>query len=190
MQHRVTRYVAFLRGINLGKRRLEMSRLRILFEQLGFNDVETFIASGNVLFSTRERNARKLETRIATHLAQALGYDVDTFVRTLEHVEAIAKSTPFPEAPESCTVTVAFMHDELDARAAALLGGIETETDAFIVKSTEYFWMCRTRTSESRIWVLPEMKALKLPSATMRNMTSIRKLAARHGRGAAKQVGE
>ena len=179
----MTRYVAFLRGINLGKRRLEMSRLRDVFDALGFDDVDTFIASGNVLFSTRERNTRTLEARIAAHLAQKLGYDVDTFVRTLEHVEAIARSTPFPEASESCTVTVAFMHDELDARAAALLAGIETETDAFIVKSTEYFWMCTTRTSDSRIWTLPEVKALKLPSATMRNMTSIRKLAARHGRG-------
>ena len=44
------RYIAFLRGINLGKRRLPMSQLRDLFEELGFDDVDTFIASGNIVF--------------------------------------------------------------------------------------------------------------------------------------------
>jgi uncharacterized protein (DUF1697 family) len=43
------RYIAFLRGINLGKRRLPMSQLKALFEELGFREVETFIASGNVV---------------------------------------------------------------------------------------------------------------------------------------------
>ena len=47
------RYVAFLRGINLGKRRPPMSELKRLFEELGFTNVATFIASGNVLFETK-----------------------------------------------------------------------------------------------------------------------------------------
>jgi uncharacterized protein (DUF1697 family) len=47
------RYIAFLRGINLGKRRLPMSQLKALFEELGFDDVETFIAGGNIVFSSK-----------------------------------------------------------------------------------------------------------------------------------------
>ncbi len=82
----MNRYVAFLRGMNLGKRRLEMSQLKTLFEELGYGQVATFIASGNVIFSTRERNAQKLEVRIAEHLERSLGYGVDTFVRTLDEV--------------------------------------------------------------------------------------------------------
>ena len=82
------RYVAFLRWMNLGKRRLPMSRLKALFEELGFQDVDTFIASGNVLFSSPVTDPGKLETRIAGHLESSLGYGVDTFVRTLEQVAA------------------------------------------------------------------------------------------------------
>jgi uncharacterized protein (DUF1697 family) len=55
------RYVAFLRGINLGQRRPPMSRLRALFGEMGFDEVETFIASGNVLFSCRQKNCGRLE---------------------------------------------------------------------------------------------------------------------------------
>ena len=58
------RYIAFLRGMNLGKRRLPMSRLKELFEELGFNDVETFIASGNVLFSSKVKNPRRWNHRL------------------------------------------------------------------------------------------------------------------------------
>jgi uncharacterized protein (DUF1697 family) len=70
------RYIAFLRGINLGTRRLPMSRLRDLFEKLGFDDVKTFIASGNVVFSSKVKDASQLELRIAKHLEASLGYSV------------------------------------------------------------------------------------------------------------------
>jgi uncharacterized protein (DUF1697 family) len=91
------RYVAFLRGINLGKRRPPMARLRSLFEELGFGAVETFIASGNVIFSARAADSNRLESRIAAHLEESLGYGVDTFARTLDEIAAIAKGKVFPE---------------------------------------------------------------------------------------------
>jgi uncharacterized protein (DUF1697 family) len=94
------RYVAFLRGINLGKRRPPMSQLRELFEEMGFDEVETFIASGNVLFSSKQRMRSELETRIARQLEDSLGYAVDTFVRTVEEVTAIGKAKMFPEDGE------------------------------------------------------------------------------------------
>ncbi len=176
-----TRYVAFLRGINLGKRRIEMARLRELFEQLKLDDVETFIASGNVIFSSRERDIQKLESRIATHLEKALGYDVDTFVRTMTAVEAIAGYPAFGGGDGTETIHVAFMHEPLERAKEVALAGIRTPDDQFHVISAEYFWLCRIRTSDSLVWKLPEMKRLALPSATMRNITSVRKLVAKHG---------
>src|SRR5450755_4384366 len=91
------RYIAFLRGMNLGKRRLPMSRLKELFEELGFGGVETFIASGNVLFSSKVTDTQALELKIARHLEAALGYAVDTFVRTAKEVAAIGGAKIFPE---------------------------------------------------------------------------------------------
>ena len=175
------RYVAFLRGINLGKRRLEMARLRTLFEEMGHEDVETFIASGNVIFTTGARNISALEAATAKYLEGSLGYDVDTFIRTLDGVAAIAASSPFPDADGSETVHVAFLHNPLSNAAGRALTDVRSMDDEFCVDGAEYYWLCRIRTSDSKIWASPEMKSLSLPRATMRNMSSIRKLVAKFG---------
>lgn len=176
------RYVAFLRGINLGKRRLEMSRLKQLFEELGYEGVATFIASGNVIFSASERDGKKLESRIALHLEQSLGYGVDTFVRTLAEVRAIAESTPFPEdGNEGITTHVGFVRDAIGGEVARGLLAARTSVDELRVIGREYYWLCRIRTSDSKVWASREVKALRLPSSTMRNMSSVRKLIAKHG---------
>lgn len=175
------RYVAFLRGINLGKRRLPMSRLAGLFGELGFSDVSTFIASGNVLFSTRKTDRKGLELRIAQHLESGLGYPVDTFLRSAEEVNAIAASRLFSE--DGCpgvTIYVGFMHVAFPPESARKLTAIRTEHDEFRVAGTEYYWLCRVRSSESEVWTLPSMKAIQFPSATVRNMNTVRKLVAKH----------
>jgi uncharacterized protein (DUF1697 family) len=175
------RYIAFLRGMNLGKRRLPMSRLKKLFEELGFDAVETFIASGNVLFSSKVTDTRALESKIAGHLEAALGYDVDTFVRTAKEVTAIGGAKIFPEdGNEGITIHVGLLQQKLPDETATKLAAVHTAGDEFRVTGREYYWLCRTLTHESKVWTLPEIKALNLPTATMRNLTSIRKLIAKH----------
>jgi uncharacterized protein (DUF1697 family) len=175
------RYVAFLRGINLGKRRPPMSQLRELFKQIGFDQVETFIASGNVLFSSKETNRSELESKIARQLETSLGYEVDTFVRTVQEVARIGKAKLFPEESEpGVTIHVGFLHDELAPDVARKLAAVRTKEDAFRVNGREYYWLCRGRMSDSKVWALPEIKALRLPRSSMRNIISIRKLIAKH----------
>ena len=77
------RYVAFLRAINVGGHVVKMDDLRRRFAQLGFTEVETFIASGNVIFSSPSRDAAALEKKIERQLEKSFGYEVKTFVRTL-----------------------------------------------------------------------------------------------------------
>ncbi len=57
---------------------------------------------------------------------------------------------------------------------------MRTNEDEFRVEERELYWLCRVRTSDSKVWTLPEIKALKFPTVTLRNMTSIRKLVAKH----------
>lgn len=175
------RYLAFLRGINLGKRRLKMDHLRELFVEMGCTDVETYIASGNVIFDDRARDARKLALKIEQHLAARLGYDVDTFVRTRAEVAALAAMRPFANAdlsaPEN-TVHVGFFSASLPAAQARSLAAIRTPTDEFHVTGREYFWLCRgIKSSASDVWASPALRALKLPSSSMRNLKTIRALA-------------
>ena len=158
-----------------------MSRLRELFEGLGYEDVATFIASGNVIFSAAERDAGALESRTAAHLAESLGYRVDTFIRTLAHVEGIARSIPFVEdGDDGITIHVGFLHDEPSPEWKQGFVAVRSNVDEFRVDGREYYWLCRIRTSDSRIWTSREVKALSLPTSTMRNMSSIRKLVAKH----------
>jgi uncharacterized protein (DUF1697 family) len=174
-------YVAFLRGINVGRRRVSMGTLRELFEQLELQAVETFIASGNVLFSARTTSIASLESRIASHLEAALGYPVDTFVRTAEEVIQIGADRPFADDGQpGNTIHVAFMHARLPAAERRKLEALQTPFDQFRVCGREFYWLCRIRTSDSQVWKLPAAKAIELPSVTMRNLSAIRRLIAKH----------
>ncbi len=174
-------YIAFLRGINLGKRRVKMDHLADLFRALKFIDVATFIASGNVIFSSQSADAAKLEKQIAAHLARALGYEVDTFVRTRAEVAAIAAFRGFSSADmddPANTIHAGLLTTALSRDQHRGLEACRSDVDEFRVIGRDYYWLCRRiKTHESKIWASKELKALKLPSSSMRNLTTMRKLA-------------
>ena len=175
-------YVALLRGINLGRRRVRMEDLRACFEALKFRDVATFIASGNVLFETATADETKLAARIAAHLEKSLGYPVDTFVRTRAELAAVVAAEPFSRRerlPPEHIVHVGFLGAPLDAAQAAGLAAIATPRDAFHVAGREFYWLYRgDKSSDSEVWRSPALRALKLPTATMRNLSMLRRLVA------------
>src|SRR5215467_6473926 len=95
----VSRFFAFLRAINVGGgRTVKMQSLRRVFESLGFSKVETFIASGNVIFETMTQKTKTLESKIEKALQEALGYEVRTFVRTEAELAKIAGYRPFRQS--------------------------------------------------------------------------------------------
>ncbi len=174
-------HIAFLRGINLGRRRMKMDQLRTLFEAMRFAQVATFIASGNVIFSSRNGDRRKLEQQIQAHLKVALGYEVDTFVRTREEVVAVANFEPFAKvdmANPSSTMSVGFLREPLSTEQARRFSACRTAADEFCVNGREYYWLCRIKTNESKVWASSAMRSVGLPTSSMRNLTTVRKLAA------------
>jgi uncharacterized protein (DUF1697 family) len=90
----MTTYIAFLRGINLGKRNVKSDELRSIFSGMGFGNVRTYIASGNVLFDTKEKDAEKLTKKIEKGLQDALGYKVIVFLRSHGELESILENNP------------------------------------------------------------------------------------------------
>ncbi|HEX5688887.1 MAG TPA: DUF1697 domain-containing protein, partial [Roseiflexaceae bacterium] len=139
------RYIAFLRAINVGGHVVKMDRLRALFVELGFADVATFIASGNVIFETPEANVLALEAQIERHLHQALGYEVATFIRTPAELATIA-ATPFPDAGSAYHgLYVSFIKEPLGDVARQRLLALQTENDAFHTQGCEFYWLCRAR---------------------------------------------
>lgn len=176
------RYVAFLRAINVGGHTVKMDHLRELFESLGFNNVATFIASGNVIFETRSTKVPALEQKIAAHLRGALGYDVATFLRTTPELAAVADYTPFPtidHVAEGFALNVGFLHATPSAEAQKALSAFTTDVDEFHVHDREVYWLCRTKISDSTFNGGKLEKALGMPS-TMRNVNTVAKLAAKY----------
>lgn len=175
------RTIAFLRAINVGGHTVKMDTLRRLFEELGFEGIETFIASGNVAFETVEAAAAALERRIETHLRDALGYDVATFLRTDAEVAAIATYQPFPPAEVAAAQArnVGFLKDPLDDDAIAKVLAFTTDIDAFHIHGREIYWICRTKQSESTFSNAILERALRRP-ATWRNLNTLQRLAAKY----------
>ena len=141
----MARFVAFLRALNVGGSHVvKMDALRSIFEGLGFAGVETFIASGNVIFETRSRDAAAMERKIEKALELSLGHEVATFLRSPEDVARIARYQAFSEAATAAAVSVNVgLLKEAPARATreAILK-LKTDIDDLHVDGAEIYWLC------------------------------------------------
>ena len=174
-----TRYVAFLRAINVGGHTVKMDRLRALFGALGLQDVETFIASGNVLFDAPAAGIPKLETRLEARLAEVLGYEVLTYIRPLAVLSRVATDHPFDtHEADGHALSIGFLKTPLGPERSAALKALAGDYDAFHVGDREVYWLCRGRMSDSKLFGKVLDRAIGSP-ATFRNVTTVRKLAAR-----------
>ncbi|MGB1274364.1 MAG: DUF1697 domain-containing protein, partial [Nannocystaceae bacterium] len=125
------RYAAFLRGMNIGGRRITNADLCACFETIGFTEVSAFLASGNVVFQSRQA-AKATQQRISNGLAKQLGYDVPTFLRSAAEVRAVAGSNPFLERPTANArgkLQVAFLHRPASSEALTEVAAHSSEDD-------------------------------------------------------------
>ncbi|MFN2564926.1 MAG: DUF1697 domain-containing protein [Gemmatimonadaceae bacterium] len=176
----MSRYVAFLRAINVGGRVVKMDQLRALFEAMRLRNVETFIASGNVLFDTRSDNVDSLERRIEKRLEGLLGYEVVTFVRTPEEIAAAAAYAPFGDPAALGPVHalyVGFLKTAPSEEAKQKLLSYRTKTDDLDVQGREVYWRAVKSLRESLF--SGALLEKTLGPATMRNVSTVRKLAAK-----------
>jgi len=90
-------YIAFLRGINLGKRQVKMGDLQKIFVDLGFTEVKTLIATGNVIFETDEQNEEVLRVKLETVLEKRFAFSIPVILRTKREIEKLLELNPFKE---------------------------------------------------------------------------------------------
>lgn len=180
MSARDARRIAFLRAINVGGHTVTMDRLRRLFEGMGFGAVETFIASGNVVFEAPPADRAALERRVATALGKALGYEVATFVRTPDELAAIAAYQAFPAAAvaRARTQVVGFLARPLGRAVTAKLMALRSGENDFRVHGREIHWLCRVGQGEAEFSNAVFEKATGA-QATFRRVNTVRKLAVR-----------
>lgn len=176
------KYFAFLRAINVGGHTVKMDYLRTLFEALGFANVETFIASGNVIFDSPSRSSKSLENKIEAALEKALGYEVITFVRNAKELAACAACEPFDESDAKAsghTSYVGFLKSIPGEAASKKVMSLANKDHGFHISSREVYWLSRVSFSDSTISGTVLAKSLGQPT-TLRNMTTVKKLAAKY----------
>ena len=176
------RYVAFLRGMNLGNRRIKNPELVAHFEAIGLEEVATFRASGNVVFVDPAGEAEsRLQKRLEAELGRSLGYDVAVFLRSAGEVRAIVAREPFSAqeiAASKGKPQVNLLARKPSAKAveeALALGGAD---DLMVVEGRELHWLPSVGLSETEI----DMKALDaaLGKGTMRTAGTIEQIAAKY----------
>lgn len=159
-----------------------MEHLRSLIAALGFSRVETFIASGNVIFETSIEHESTLEPQIEHHLHQALGYAVATFIRAAPELAAIVQYQPFAPAELDTadnSLYVAFLPALPSDEAQHKLMAFRNTIDDFHFHNREIYWLCRKKFSESTFSGARLEKTIGM-SATIRNITTVQKLAAKY----------
>ena len=171
--------VAFLRAVNVGKRRVAMADLKADLEALGYDEVWTYINSGNAIFRSPLARA-ELEPAIEAQLEASLGFEVETFVRTAAQVAAIVDRKPFGAVPDGVTHLVAFLRAAPSASGKRAIEALSGEVDQLQVHGAEVHWRIEGTSMDTALKP-KDWKAAGAGLNTTRNITMLTKLAAKLG---------
>lgn len=145
------RHVAFLRGMNLGRRRITNDELARCFAAMGLREVSVYQASGNVIFDAQRRAPATLQQKIEAELEAALGYAVPTFLRSAEQVRAIADLLPFGKVPTGAKPQIMLLAKPPTPAQRREVMALATDGDALAFAETELHWLPRGRMSDSQL---------------------------------------
>ena len=175
------KYVAFLRGINVGgKKLIKMEELSRVFERSGFKHVRTFIQSGNVIFEASETNTELLTKKIEQKILESFGEDVTVVLQTVVELEKIVRRNPFKRVkPDSnAMMFVTFLSAEPNSRPKLPLISAAENLEVFAIKDRAAFILARRKKNGSCGFPNNFIeKQLGVP-ATTRNWTTVGKIVA------------
>lgn len=168
----MARYISLLRGINVsGQKKILMKDLRDMYTALGFNDVASYVQSGNVVFSAKKQKEHQLAKKIAAGIAETFGFEVPTLVLDKAYLEEVIKANPFPKktADDPKMPYVLFLDGKPDNV------GLEpptNETARFIMGEGIIYVYYPDGAGRSKLTTTFFERKLKL-SATMRNWKTV-----------------
>jgi len=168
------RFVAFLRAINTPGRTVKMNRLRSTFASLGLDDVETFIASGNVIFAS---DGEDLTDRIEAALEAEIGFPIPVYSRTADEVIAVADIRPFGDADGE--MEISFLSADPDPERVGELIGTAIGSDRLAVVGREVYWLHSGPRAQSDHREATVVKLLGMPT-TQRSARTVQRIADNH----------
>lgn len=169
-----TRYVALLRGVNVGGITVRSAPLAELFRDLGFTDVRTVLASGNVVFGSADADRAALKAGIEAALGERFGYEAWIVLTDVGHVREVIEAYPWPEVDDRQPYAI-FASDP-----AALDELQEADADAGLERTHRHgdvlFWEVRKGTSTDTPFSKVLARARFKATTTNRNLRTLRRL--------------
>jgi len=174
------KYVALLRGINVGGRNMiKMETLQVTFESLGFTDVKSYINSGNLVFETAQTDDGKLAKRIHDGIKKDFGFDISVMVRSEAEIDEIIANNPYIGQFENDKyMHVFFLVSELSDEKTQVLLAKNSDTEMIAVCGRTIYYLLRISIIDSVLGKGFVDKKLKV-AATARNWRTVKKLAER-----------
>lgn len=174
----MTAYVALLRGINLGKRQLKMEALRAWVADVGWEDVATYIASGNVVFRGKKQSSTTVAADLEDRISAEAGFDVPVVVRTHDEMQAVVDEIPFAtKGAEAKTLHVVFLRDKPKKTALDAIDLAAFAPEEAALGRREVYLHLPNGMGRSKLAVALTDKALA-NMGTVRNWNTVTKLTA------------
>lgn len=172
----MTKYIAFLRAINVGGRVVKMDDLKKMLAMPGFKNIATYIQSGNIVFEHNETDKELLINKIETKLLKALGYEVKTFLKTPGELEMVIRKNPFKRYAEDMNLHVSFLSGNPESEAVKQLLLLQTEYEQFRFAGSEaYILVKKGAYGETKFSNTFLEKKLNV-AATTRNWNTVNKM--------------
>jgi len=174
---RVNVFVALLRGVNVGGNNIiSMRELKERFEGIGFNQVSTYINSGNVIFATKETDPRKLEVKIEKMLSKDFQLDSKVVVRSLGQMERLVKSLPKSwTGDRDWRYNVMFLRHTIDSEAVLEELATTTESEELVYRPGTLLWSAHIKDIDRTS--MNKMSSRKVfREMTVRNLNTTKKL--------------
>jgi uncharacterized protein (DUF1697 family) len=171
-------YIALLRGINVsGQKKIKMADLRKILENQGFNKVQTYIQSGNVIFKSEVSNASDLEKKIKKGIEDAFNFDVPVLVKTLTELSQILDESPYknPKDIESNQVYYSILKDKPEIGFKDHLDAKDYPNEEFLITENCAYLNCFKGAGKAKLNNTIIERKLKV-TATTRNHRTMLKL--------------
>ena len=166
-----------LRGINVsGQKKIKMDLLKKLYEQAGFSFVQTYIQSGNIIFSHKSDNVPEIVNIIETAIRKQFGFDVSVIIRTPQEMKKVTDSNPLNlQGDEFKRLYVTFLATSADDSKTVLFEKYKAADDKFCLLENHFYFFCPGGYGKTKLSNNIIEKVYKCP-ATTRNWNTVNKL--------------
>jgi len=173
----MTTRIAFLRAVNLGTRTVKMATLVEVVEALGYDQVSTYVNSGNVVFDATGRR-EAIEQAMENSFEKAFGFEVTTFVRTAAELRKAIAAEPF-SVGSGDTYFLTFLKASPTAEQRRALEDLTNDFDTLVVVGRDVYWRMHGKSTDTQLKTKDWEHIIGQKQSTSRNMTMLRKLAAK-----------